>query len=140
MTAAVIANLTTPVGIVLIDPATGLPYSAAATGGVAGTYLAYASATGTLNNVNPAGFGSGVGILDVTLASGNATWTGLIAGADKQSLVIANADAVNSLTLAALNGGSSAANQFRYTANLIVPPLTAVTLVYYTTPALWIIT
>lgn len=137
MVAPVVANLTTPVGIVLIDPTTGLPYSAS--GGIAGSYLAYASATGTLNNVNPPGFSSSVGFLDVTLPSGNATWTGLIAGSNAQQLTIANSDSVNSLTLAALNAGSSAANQFRNSSDLILPPLTAISLVYYTTPAQWII-
>src|SRR6478735_9923120 len=72
----------------------GFPQFAAGGGGVGGTYLAYASAAGSLNNVTPAGFASTVGLLDVTLASGAATWTGLVAGADKQTLVIANADAV----------------------------------------------
>lgn len=117
----------------------GFPAFAAGSAGLAGTYLAYASASGSLNNVAPAGFGSGVGLLDVTLAAGAATWTGLTAGADRQMLVIANADTVNALTLAALNAGSSAANRFRFSGDLVLPALSAVLLVYSNTAAQWIV-
>lgn len=117
----------------------GFPQFAAGSGGTAGTYLSYSSAAGSLNDVNPAGFGSGVGLLDVTLTAGDATWTGLTAGADKQELVVSNNDATHSLTLAALNAGSAAANRFRNSGDLVLPPKTAVLLVYYTTPAQWIV-
>lgn len=119
----------------------GAPAFAAATPpGQAGTYLAYASASGSLNDVAPTGFGGGVGILDVTLAGGPATWTGLTAGSDRQVLIIANADAANDLTLAALNAGSLAANRFRNSGDLDLPPRTAVLLVYSTTAGQWIVT
>jgi hypothetical protein len=108
-------------------------------GGTLGSYLAYVSATGTLNDVTPAGFGGGIGLLDVTLPSGPATWTGLAAGVNHQELIIANADTVSALTLAALNGASQPGNQFRNSGDLFIPPLAAVLLVYYTTPALWIV-
>lgn len=104
-----------------------------------GTYLAYASPAGAQNNVAPTGFDSTVGFLDVTLASGDANWTGLLAGADQQQLIIANADTTNSLTLNGLNAGSSAANQFRAGGDPVLPPLSAVLLCYYTTPAQWIV-
>jgi|KBSMisStandDraft_5_1062788.scaffolds.fasta_scaffold00738_25 hypothetical protein len=118
----------------------GFPaFATGASNGKAGTYLAYASAAGSLNDVAPAGFGGGVGILDVTLPSGDATWTGLTAGADRQVLTIANADAVNNLTLAALNSGSVAANQFRFSGDLVLPALASVRLVYSATAAKWIV-
>jgi hypothetical protein len=146
MTAAVIANLTAPVGIVLIDPTTGLPYSAAGGGGGGGGtlpgYLAYASPAGANNNVNPgSGFPTSIGRLDVTLGSGAANWTGLLAGTDGQILVIGNADATNNLTLNALNAGSTSANQFRYSADMVLTPNTSIQLVYYAGSVnLWVIT
>ena len=108
-------------------------------GGGLGSYLAYASPAGASNNVTPPGFGNTVGFLDVTLAAGDANWTGLAAGADKQMLVVANADATHTLTLNGLNGGSLAANQFRAGGDPVLPPLSAILLVYYTTPAQWIV-
>jgi hypothetical protein len=113
-------------------------FAAGGGGGTLGTYLAFASPAGSSNNVNPAGFGAGVGLIDVTLAGGDATWTGLLAGANRQMLVIANADALANLTLAALNAGSAAANRFRASGDIVLPPLSAHLFVYYTTPALWI--
>ncbi len=107
-------------------------------GGGLGTYLAYTSAAGASNNVNPTGFASTVGLLDVTLA-GDANWTGLTAGGDQQLLTIANADTVHTLTLNGLNAGSSAANQFRAGGDAVLPPLSAILLCYYTTPAQWIV-
>jgi hypothetical protein len=53
---------------------------------------------------------------------------------------ICNADAVNSLTLAALNGGSSAANRFRFSGDLFLPALSAVLAVYSATAGQWILT
>ncbi len=119
----------------------GVPQFAAGGGGGGGlgSYLAYASPAGASNNVNPAGFGNTVGIIDVTLAAGNANWTGLTAGADKQMLIIANADATNTLTLNGLNAGSLAANQFRAGGDPALPPLSAILLCYFTTPAQWIV-
>lgn len=108
-------------------------------GGGLGTYLAYASPAGAQNNVNPSGFSSSVGLLDVTLAAGDANWTGLTAGADQQMLIIANADATHNLTLNGLNAGSSAANQFRAGGDPVLPPLAALLLCYYTTAAKWIV-
>jgi hypothetical protein len=108
-------------------------------GGFGGSYLAFASPAGASNNVAPTGFGAMVGLLDVTLGSGSATWTGLQAGTDRQQLVIANADETNNLTLASLNGASLAANQFRASGDVVLPPLASVLVVYYATPGKWII-
>lgn len=118
----------------------GFPaFAAAGSSGLAGTYLAYSSAAGSLNNVTPAGFTAAVGVLDVSLASGDATWTGLAAGADRQLLIVANADPVNNLTLAALNAGSVAANQFRFSGDLVLPARASVQLVYSATATKWIV-
>jgi hypothetical protein len=75
--------------------------SSSSGGGTAklGTRLAYASPAGAAVAAAPAGFGSGVGRLLVTLAAGNATWVSLTAGTDGQLLEIRNTDAVNTLTL-----------------------------------------
>jgi len=110
----------------------GVPrFAAAGGGGSLGSYLAYASPAGAQSNVNPPGFGPTVGLLDVTLAGGSATWNSLVAGADKQMLAIANADAANNLTLAQAG--------FRAPGDVFIPPQSAVLLVYYTTPATWIV-
>ena len=113
-------------------------------GALGGAYLAYASGSGTQNNVDP---GSGWPVtpvtlipystLDVSLAGGSATWTGLKAGLDDQWVVIRNNDAANNLTLNNAGGGSAAANRFSYPANLILPPRATAIAVYRTTPALW---
>jgi len=74
MTAPVIANSAAPVGIVLIDPATGLPYSAAG-GGVAfsaGTN-SFSSGTLVLSNSNGITFGMGTnGVITATVTPGAA--------------------------------------------------------------------
>lgn len=134
MTAPVISNPTVAVGIVLIDPTTGLPYVASGGGTVSG-YLLYASATGTLNDVNPGGaWPTGIARLDVTLASGAATWTGLVAGSDGQLVEIFNADSTNSLTLnanpAGSSAGSSAANRFQWVGNMVISPGATAILIY----------
>lgn len=113
--------------------------SSSGSGSGLGTYLAYASAAGASNNVNPTGFASTVGLIDVTLAAGDANWTGLTAGGDQQLLMIANADTVHTLTLNGLNAGSLAANRFRAGGDPVLPPLSALLLCYYTTPAQWIV-
>ncbi len=74
MTAPVIANSAAPLGIVLIDPATGLPYSAAG-GGVAfsaGTN-SFSSGTIILSNSNGITFGMGTnGVITATVIPGAA--------------------------------------------------------------------
>jgi hypothetical protein len=118
----------------------GVPaFAAGGGGGLGGSYLAYASPAGASNNVAPPGFAGTVGLLDVTLAAGDANWTGLAAGSDKQLLIVANADTVHTLTLNGLNGGSLAANQFRAGGDPVLPPLSALLLCYYTTAAQWIV-
>lgn len=101
------------------------------TGGI-GTQLAYSSAAGSLNDVSPASFASTVGRLDVTLASGAATWTGLLAGTDGQMLIVRNVDATNNLTLAVLNASSLAANRFYGSAGgYVITPGGSRLFVYY---------
>lgn len=79
-------------------------------------------------------------MLDVTLTA-NSNWTGLLAGADKQPLIIRNNPASGAfvLTLNNANAGSLAANRFSASGDFALVPGSAVLLLYYTTPALWII-
>jgi hypothetical protein len=91
----------------------GINYTGGSSGGSGlGAWLAYASPAGTSNNVAPTGFGSSIGRLWVTLGSGNATWTGLTAGADAQLLILTNADTANDLTIDVANAASTATNRF----------------------------
>lgn len=107
--------------------------------GLAGPRIAYASAAGSINNVAPAGFGAATGRLVVTLGSGDATWTGLAAGIDGQILFLRNADAANTLTLAAASASSSAANRFEGQGDTALPPGASLRLVYDATDARWAI-
>lgn len=100
-----------------------------ATGGSSGSGsflggpVAFASPAGASNNVNPgSGFPAGVGVINVTLAAGNANWTGLAAGGAGQQVLIVNTDAVNSLTLNNQNAGSLAVNRFVGFGDLVLPP------------------
>lgn len=118
---------------------TSAPTFQAAGGSGFGSFLAFASPAGASNDVTPAGFDSTIGLLNVTLV-GDANWTGLVAGADKQPLVIRNDPAnANTLTLNNANAASAAANQFSARGDFILLPGTAILLVYYTTPAKWIL-
>ncbi len=56
--------------------------------------------------------GPTIGFMDLT-PTGNCTITGIPAGVDGQILVITNLAATFTVTILALNAGSSAANQFR---------------------------
>lgn len=111
----------------------GLPVFTAGSGitPALGDSITYASPAGVSNNVNPTGFDAGVGAIIVTLAGGNATWTGLIAGVEGQTVRITNGDAANSLTLdAPFNAGSSAANQFQGFGNQVLLPNMSVLIQY----------
>jgi hypothetical protein len=99
--------------------------------GTIGSFLQYIAPSGVINNAVPSGFGINIGRLWVTMPAGAATMNGLFPGNDTQLLAITNADAVNTLTLNALNGGSSAAYQFYGAANYAVPPGNTVLCCYY---------
>ena len=102
-----------------------------ATAGGIGSYLSYALASGTTNDLDPGGgWPTGIGRLDLDTSAGAATITGLVAGSDAQIVIISNIGA-NTLTLAALNAGSSAANRFRYVADIALAQYDAVLAVYY---------
>lgn len=115
----------------------------ASLGSVGGAYLTYASPNGASNNVNPgSGWPTAPGVipyttLGVTIAGGNANWTGLLAGVDDQIVLIVNQDPVDTLTLNNANAGSAAANRFAYAADLILPPGATCFAVYRSTPAVW---
>jgi hypothetical protein len=100
-------------------------------GRISGALLSYTSPTGGRNDVNPAGFGSTVARLEVTLTA-NTNWTGLLAGVDGQQLVITQVAGAFTFTLNALNGGSQAANQFRAVGDLALAGVgDSVLLCYY---------
>jgi hypothetical protein len=101
-------------------------------GGFPAGYIAFASPSGTSNNVSPSGFYSTIGRIDVTLSAGPATWTGLEAGADNQAIILRNADANNSLTLDIANNGSFAINQFAGSGSAtVLSPGAAIVMLYY---------
>ncbi len=76
----------------------------------------------------------------VTLAAGDANWTGLLAGsALGQLLLLTNGDAANSLTLNASNVGSAAANRFLYQFDLVLGPGVSKLLCYDGVLAKWLI-
>lgn len=126
----------------------GVPAFAAAGGGGGGSgtltgRVAYSSPAGTNNDVTPPVVLPATWVtthrLVVTLAAGNANWTGLLAGADGQQLFLTNADAVNSLTLSRANGGSVPANQFLYQFDIVLGPGVSKLLCYDATLAQWMI-
>jgi hypothetical protein len=102
----------------------------------------YASPAGVLNDViawTPPFTGSIR--LAVTLAAGNAAWTGLDAGADGQEVILWNSDSTNNLTLVVNNGGSVAENRFSGSGDsYTLTAGNALTLIYYgDSIASWII-
>jgi hypothetical protein len=102
-------------GWVLTLTANGPQFQPASGGGGGGVGTLLAPVTppsGIFNNYNPAGFGIGVGRLDIDTTLGNIELTGLAAGADAQLLIVTNTGP-NVLLLDPLNGASIAANQFR---------------------------
>lgn len=58
--------------------------------GYLGTYITVAPAAGSYTNYNPAGFGPGVGRLDIDTSAGNVELVSLIAGTDGQLLNVSN--------------------------------------------------
>lgn len=139
MVAPVIPNVFAPLGIVLIDPTTGLPYVASGGGGTPGTgitsvggFSAFVSPAGGQNDVNPgSGFPALLGRIDVDTSAGNANWTGLLAGVDGQIVVIRNAAGANNLTLNNQNAGSTAANRFAAAGDFTLVPGNAIWVIYY---------
>jgi len=127
----------------------GLPKFATGGGGGSsgylGTRLAYASPAGASNNVAPSAdwpkdsSGNPINRLAVTLPSGAANWTGLVAGGDGQILVITNFDSANTLTLNSQNAGSSAGNQFLGPADMSIPPGDSLWSYYDETSGFWVL-
>ena len=98
------------------------------------TQYVYASPSGIVNDVN-GGFPRFIGRvrLAVTLAAGDATWTGLGAGVDGQEVVLWNTDAANTLFLPTGNAGSQAQNQFQGSAlGYALAPGYSISMIYYT--------
>lgn len=88
------------------------PAVAGPSGPELGTSIGYVSAAGVSNDVTPAGFGAGVGAIIVTSGAADATWTGLAAGSEGQTVRITYTDTAT-LTFKNLNAGSAAANRFQ---------------------------
>lgn len=106
----------------------------AAGGGTAERY-SVALASGTTNNLDPAGWpGSGLGArLLLDPSAGPATLTGLTAGNDGMLVLIWNIAAIggNNITFNNLDAGSSAANQFDISsASFILIPQSRTVAVY----------
>jgi hypothetical protein len=99
-------------------------------GGGIGSYLKVAPAAGSYNNYNPAGFGSGVGRLDVDTSAGIVTLTGIQAQSDGQLLNVRCVGA-NVLNLTAFSGLSLAGNQIALPASAQLPQWGAILLIYY---------
>lgn len=105
-----------------------------------GSKLTYVAAAGATNNVNFGGVwpAASVGRVDVNTAAGACNFTGIVAATvDGQGLLIRNTGA-NNLTLNSLNGGSSAANQMAFAADIILPQNATQILVYDLAAGLWV--
>jgi hypothetical protein len=94
-------------------------------------YKAYASNAGQQNDVDPGLTQQNFRLL-VTLAGGDAQWSGLAAGVDGQAGLIFNGDAANTLTVQSQNGSSLAANRFWGPADIILPPGASLLVIYTT--------
>lgn len=109
-----------------------LEFANASSPAVLGAYLEATVSSGTSNDFDPgSGWPSGFGRLDLDPSSGNATLTGLIAGADGQLVMLTNIDPTYTLKLAAQNSLSSAANRFRIVGDLVLVPEDSVMACYY---------
>lgn len=96
--------------------------------------VSVAPTAGTHNNFAVAG---GVGALDVDTTAGNITLTGITPTVDGHILVVSNTGP-NVLTLAALNGGSTADVQFRLPADLSILQNDSLTLRYFVRLTKWL--
>jgi hypothetical protein len=92
-----------------------------------GIILNYATSGGTKNNLNPGGSwpSAGIGRLNVTTTVSSEIWTGLLASGlpDGYGLlikIVADGATGNTLQLDSKNSGSSAANQFFSSGNLVL--------------------
>jgi hypothetical protein len=131
--------LVTPGGAIITNGGTGAD-AGLFTGG---SLITYDSPAGVTNNVNPTGWlttPNSVGRINVDTAAGNAEWTGLDAAGitDGTGVLITNTGG-NNLQLDTQNAGSSAANQFYASGNIILVPGQGTIAVYYTAESLWFI-
>jgi hypothetical protein len=98
-----------------------------------GSLITFAAASGSVNNANPGGgwpLALGRVRLNVDTTAGNAEWTGLLAAADGQEVLITNTGA-NTLQLDNANASSSAANRFKAVGNLVLVPNGRTLAIYY---------
>ena len=116
---------------------TAYPGSGAAVQGLAsgsGTQTAVLAA-GATNNLNPGGAWPDDGILLLNSTAGAANITGLVAGVDQQMVLIMNLPGGNNVTLNNQNAGSTLANRFVNSFDLILAPGATVIAVYSSTLA-----
>lgn len=99
----------------------------AAPSSVAQTFASAANESDDL--VIPAPFPA-IGRLFVTLAAGNANWTGLSGGVDGLTIILKNIDPSNTLTLNSESTNSQAAHRFNGVGDATIPPGNSVMLVY----------
>jgi hypothetical protein len=96
------------------------------------------SPSGTLNNYTVAGgMGPTIGFVELTPTT-NTVITGLVAGTDGQLVVITNLSGTYTVTLNALSGSSSSANQFRMVGNLSLGQNNGQLFKYSATIGLWV--
>lgn len=96
--------------------------------------------SGTTNNLEPVGFGTGTQRLEITANSSGSTLTGLQAGEDGQTIMIVNIAASGSLTIDEQSSSSTAANRFLSNANATVAAAGGSVIAQYSAPQQrWII-
>ena len=97
------------------------------------TQYVYASPSGTVNDVN-LGIPRFVGRVRVavTLAAGDATWTGQGPGVDGQEVILWNSDATNSLTLSVQDTGSVVGGRYAgASGSYALLPGFSISMIYY---------
>jgi hypothetical protein len=89
--------------------------------------------TGPTNDYSPTSFGTTTAVLYLTPTAGGSTINGLLAGSAMQQVFIVNAEAAggsDTITLVNQSTGSTAANRFQASGNLVLPPGGGVDCVY----------
>lgn len=98
----------------------------------------FMAAAGNNDNVTPAAPDiTQINRLFVNTTNGDATFTGLVAGADGQLVWVWN-QGTNLLTLANQNAGSTAANRFRGLDDILIPANGSVLIFYDASVSRWV--
>lgn len=121
-------------GVLATDPWISLDASISITPGATPGNVQTAAGSGTVNNF---ALTAHTRYLDIT-PTADVTYTGFSAGYDGQRVVVTNRDASFLLTIAANNGGSSAANQVRTGADITLTQDMPLTIEYSAGLAKWV--